>query len=180
MNINDFLNYSYVITTTVILLSILFVFSVYFMENGKARLIFSIASIISLFIISSNMFFLTGTDRPMKIEVLNPYQKDKEYKILQYFADENKTQIFLFLLPEDGKYPLNISIPYSEKTEKELKKALKKQMQNTGTAKLKLKKKHRVEKDITPQFEIYNERYNREVPLKDEMENNMVDENFGF
>lgn len=125
------------------------------------------------------MLLVTGTDRSLKTELLNFLNKDKEYRLLSYYVDENQEKIFLFVKPKNQKYPLHLSIPYSEEKEKEIRQALKQQQRNQGTAKMKInnkeKQKEKGEMDITKDLQIFNESYIRDVPLKEEFPDEMMD-----
>lgn len=63
---------------------------------------------------------LLGRDKPNFMEVVN---SDNEADILWHGANQQKTKIYLLLVPTPDSEPRYYSIPYDEKTKKELERA---------------------------------------------------------
>jgi len=174
----DLINLNYSISFLFLSISLFCIFAIITAKNGFFRLLLSFTTVFILLINSYNMLLITGIDRSLKTELLNFLNKDKEYRLLSYYVDENQEKIFLFVKPKNQIYPLHLSIPYNEEKEKEIKQALKQQQRNQGTAKMKIKgkgeKKEKGEQDITKDLHIFNESYIRDVPLKEEFPDEMM------
>lgn len=177
-NIIQYMNHSYTITFFVFSVCLTGIISIFFARKGIFRLFLSSLVLVVIVVNTFNVFLLTGTDRPLKMETAIMMKEEKVFNLVAYFPKKSENKIYLFVVTEKGNIPLHLSIPYSEKSEKEIKKALKKQEQNKGKAKFKIEKHRKGEFDITPKMEFYNETYNRDVPLKDGFL--APDENFGF